>query len=200
MTHHILVSVVCDEERQADVAAALGAQLEQLGFTTATSPRPGLTMVTAEHRPAEDPVPEPTPEPAEPEVPTEVPPEAQAVAAEVPPVELELELPVKMEGTCHVLDLSSTEELLVATSKEEVSQLVVDAVDASVPGFVSFSHANTSYKFPVTEGHFIQASVDTNGKRKRIKLQVIESNSSTNLPAGTVIFGAGDAELLTQGA
>lgn len=209
MTHHVLLSVTFRDENQGELVTCLAEKLKQMGFHASSTTHPDFTLITAA-QPFSLPTPE-LPVPAEQpvEVPAEAPQAVDPVPAETAPADapavevevetaagdVEIEMPVKFESTCRVLDLSLTEQFLAAAGNDEVSKLIVSNV-ATANGSISFTHGNTQYKFPTNEAGLIQVSVDTTHKIKRIQLQVVEADADKNLPAGAVLLGASDAVLL----
>lgn len=201
MTHHILLSID-DDDRVGTVIDGITAKLQEFGLDLVPqSERSGLTHISIVPAPAEtavEPVEEPQANPA--------PTPAEVAAAELPEPAPEpanvpaIEIPVKFEGKCQIPELSTSHEFLAETSQNEMSTLVAANVDVTSPGFVSFSVAGFNYRFPTTEACKISAAVNANGKKKRVKFQVVEANDENQLTVGTVIFGASDAELLTTEA
>lgn len=198
MTHHILLSI--DDDRTSDVLDAFSEKLKDLGLEMLQTQQNGITLVSVATAGANAPVEEPAPAEELPPEPEAVEPEAAVEPAAEPEADAEeVEIEMKFESTCRVLDLSTTKQFLAATGTDEVSKLIVSNVDASTKGFVSFTDGDTQYKFPTNEAGLIEASVDTANKIKRIKLQVVEADADKNLPVGAVLLGASDAVLLTAG-
>lgn len=210
MNHHqVLLSITLvglATARRREIEDALQAVLPQLKLVATTTTYPGVTLITSAPD-AELPAPE-LPVPADQPAPEAVvEPDEQAIAVPadqqtiVPPAVTDVEvapmtaLSLKFEAVARVLDLSTTDEVQVAQGEQSASQLVAESVDASVPGLIAFIFAGTSYKFPTDEQHKIAASVVVGEKNKRVKFDVVEA--SDQLQAGTIVLGAGDAELLT---
>lgn len=204
MTHHILFSV--EDDFTGPVMDGLLKTLQELGLEMIQTQQNGITLVSAvavpaDEPPAEDAEPAEKPEADEVELTVELPAEEAAAEVETAEAVAAVEDPVVDAAAveycnCRALDISTTEEFTVAGTDGAVSQLRVAAVDKSTPGLIGFTHAGTEYRFPAVDESNILVSVDVNGKRKRLLLTVVETNEDPSAPAGTILFGSNDSEML----
>lgn len=213
MHHQVLLSVTLigpHLECKRALEDALHSALAQLQFAATTTMYPGTTLITAVLPPADlPPVELPVPPQGEEPVAVEVEPEQQEPAepvaasdthADVPasislPATVDAPVSLKFEAVGRVLDLCLADEFHIAQGQQPESQLVVENVNTSIPGVVSFRFAGVDFKFPANEQHEITASIVVGEKNKRVKFGVAEA--SDQLQSGTIILGADDADLLT---